>query len=166
MNQTEFRIFYRSTYRPLWSYLYRMVRDTELSNDLAQESYFRLLKAGRRASENRTERAYLFTIATNLVRDHWRSGKIHGEWEENERSDEIDDSAEQLPLQIDLANAMQQLSLMHRSLLWLCYVEGYTHVEVAEIVGLRSDSVRVLLSRARTRLAAICRESGIGKENQ
>lgn len=166
MNQSEFRIFYRSTYRPLWSYLYRMVREHELSNDLAQESYFRFLKAERSAEKPGADRAYLFTIATNLVRDHWRSGKVHGEWVEAEQSDDFDDSAEQLPLQIDLAATMEKLTLMHRSLLWLCYVEGYTHAETAAIVGVETGSVRVLLSRARKRLAGICREAGIVKERE
>lgn len=164
MNQSQFRMFYQSTYRPLWSYLYRMARSTELCNDLAQESYYRFLKAGRTDADLKVNRAYLFTIATNLVRDRWRSGKLQGEWMDEMTSDEIDDSASTLPLQIDLAAAMERLTLMHRSLLWLCYVEGYSHAEVATIVGVEVNSVKVLLSRARGKLAAICREMGIGRE--
>ncbi len=166
MNQSEFRIFYQSTYRPLWSYLYRMVRQVELSNDLAQESYFRLLKAERVKLEPGAERSYLFTIATNLVRDHWRNGKVHGEWLEESVNDDFDDSATELPLQLDLATAMERLSLTHRSLLWLCYVEGYSHAEAASIVGVESHSVKVLLSRARKKLATICQEIGIGRESR
>lgn len=166
MNQSEFRIFYQSTYRPLWSYLYRMVRHVELSNDLAQESYFRFLKAERAKQEPGAERSYLYTIATNLVRDHWRTGKVHGEWMEETADDDVDTSAEDLPLRLDLATAMERLSLTHRSLLWLCYVEGYSHAEAASIVGVESHSVKVLLSRARKKLAGICQEIGIGRERE
>jgi DNA-directed RNA polymerase specialized sigma24 family protein len=42
---------------------------------------------------------------------------------------------------------------------WLAYVEGYEHKEIAEIVGVKPASVRVLLMRARKRLADFLNEN-------
>ena len=44
--------------------------------------------------------------------------------------------------------------------LWLAYVEGATHREIASATGLRELSVRVLLARARRKLATLVRQGG------
>jgi RNA polymerase sigma-70 factor (ECF subfamily) len=45
-----------------------------------------------------------------------------------------------------------------RQLLWLAHAEGYSHREIAEITGLASASVRLLLFRARRKIARLLRE--------
>jgi RNA polymerase sigma-70 factor (ECF subfamily) len=47
--------------------------------------------------------------------------------------------------------------------MWLAYVEGADHCEIAETLGLREASVRVLLFRARRKLAHLLREGGHGE---
>jgi RNA polymerase sigma-70 factor (ECF subfamily) len=42
-----------------------------------------------------------------------------------------------------------------RQLLWLAYAEGYSHREIAEITGLASASIRLLLFRARRKIARL-----------
>lgn len=166
MNTNQFEAFYRATYRPLWSYVFRMVTDTDLASDLVQDSFVRYLRDEPRSQSDSARRSYLFTIATNLVKDSWRRGKVHGQWLEETASDSVDTSAEQLPLRLDVAAAMQKLSLMHRSLLWLTYVEGRTHDDTAGILQIQPASVRVLLMRARKCLAEVLREMEIEKESQ
>jgi RNA polymerase sigma-70 factor (ECF subfamily) len=51
-----------------------------------------------------------------------------------------------------------------RQILWLAHVEQHSHREVARILSLREASVRVLLLRARRRLAALLATEGIGPE--
>ena len=46
-------------------------------------------------------------------------------------------------------------------MLWLAYVEGCSHKEIAGVVGLKAASVRLLLFRARQKLAALLRERGL-----
>ena len=46
-----------------------------------------------------------------------------------------------------------------RQLLWLAYAEGYTHREIAEIMGLGAMSIRLLLFRAKRKLAGLLREA-------
>jgi RNA polymerase sigma-70 factor (ECF subfamily) len=55
-----------------------------------------------------------------------------------------------------------QLKPQEQSLLWLAYVEGFDHREIAATLRLREKSVRVLLFRARRRLAALLGKPGIG----
>jgi RNA polymerase sigma-70 factor (ECF subfamily) len=45
-----------------------------------------------------------------------------------------------------------------RQLLWLAHAEGYSHREIAEITGLATASIRLLLFRARRKIARLLRE--------
>ena len=60
----------------------------------------------------------------------------------------------------DLRRAMTHLKPRERALLWLAYAQGSSHKEIAESLGLRTGSVKLLLFRARRRLAAAARRRG------
>jgi RNA polymerase sigma factor (sigma-70 family) len=61
---------------------------------------------------------------------------------------------------LGVRQAFERLNPRERQLLWLAYVEGSNHVEIADCTGLRAKSVRLLLFRARQKLAElICRGS-------
>jgi RNA polymerase sigma-70 factor (ECF subfamily) len=45
-------------------------------------------------------------------------------------------------------------------MLWLAYVEGADHREIAEALELRAGSIRVLLHRARKKLARLIESTG------
>ena len=55
----------------------------------------------------------------------------------------------------DLRRAMTHLKPRERALLWLAYAQGSSHKEIAQSLGLRTGSVKLLLFRARRRLAAL-----------
>ena len=153
-----FRGFYATTARPLWSYLRASCGDAALADDLLQESYLRLLSADLAHEEDSGRRAYLYRIATNLLRDHWRRGKRRPE-HSNAASDEpLADVAQCAGAgpgeRLDVRRALARLAPRDRQLLGLAHVEGASHREVASILGLGAASVRVLLFRARRRLAA------------
>lgn len=57
---------------------------------------------------------------------------------------------------------MAALSPRDRELLWLAYVEGSSHDEIAALLGLRSASIRSMLHRARHRMADALRRIGLG----
>jgi len=61
---------------------------------------------------------------------------------------------------LDLARSMARLKPRERDLLWLAYAQGSSHKEIAEVLGLKAASVKLLLFRARRRLASLLRGSG------
>ena len=72
MDEAAFRHLYQRTARPLWAYLLRSCGDLALADDLLQEAYLRMLRSGFEGEDDDRRRNYLFRIATNLLRDHFR----------------------------------------------------------------------------------------------
>ena len=64
----------------------------------------------------------------------------------------------------ELAKGLEALEPRQRALLWLAYAEGFEHREIAEMLGLRQNSVRVLLFRARKKLAETLGRLGFSAE--
>jgi RNA polymerase sigma-70 factor (ECF subfamily) len=157
LEEWEFRTFYEETSRPLFAYLLRVSRERALAEDLVQESYCRLLSAKQIPQDPVHRRTYLFRIATNLMRDRWR--RIKNNKEESLPdclSDEASSDADH-DLSMQMRRALGQLKDRERQLLWLAYVEGSSHKEIADSTGLKEGSIRLLLFRARRRLASIIR---------
>jgi RNA polymerase sigma-70 factor (ECF subfamily) len=102
-------------------------------------------------------RPYLFRIATNLLRDRWRGRQ------ETQLPDDFDETrASDIDTQLEVQRVMRALKPRERELLWLAYVEGMTHQEIAIATGLTALSIRPLLFRARRRAASLLQPEGKG----
>jgi RNA polymerase sigma-70 factor (ECF subfamily) len=159
MDEDAFRAFYDRTARSVWSYLARITGDRTMADDLLQESYYRFLRAERRFDNESHRRNYLFRIATNLAHDRHRRGRHAVSVPvpaENEPGALVDgsDLAAETERRTDLARAMATLKPREREMLWLAYAQGSSHEEIAESLGVRKASIKILLFRARRRLAA------------
>ena len=165
MDEDSFRVFYERTARPVWAYLSRMTGDARLADDLLQETYYRFLRSGSTHENEAHRRNYLFRIATNLVHDHRRKPRA----ERVEMTEGIDAAdarqdgragniAERTARRLDLARAMGRLKPRERDMLWLAYANGSSHQEIADALGLKRASIKLLLFRARRRLANLLRD--------
>jgi RNA polymerase sigma-70 factor (ECF subfamily) len=159
MDEDTFRAFYDRTARQVWAYLARITGDRTLADDLLQESYYRFLRAERAFTSESHRRNYLFRIATNLAHDRHRRKRVAAvvpmpaENEPGALADGRDYAAES-NRRTDLARAMATLKPRERELLWLAYAQGSSHEEIAESLGLAKSSIKILLFRARKRLAS------------
>lgn len=144
MNEEEFALLYNATAKPLWRYISRMTGSRNIAEDLLQEVYMRFLGSQRTGLVVEQARPYLFMIATNLLHDRWRRGDDVLQFELEEIA--ISTDAERA---VDALRMLERLKPRSRELLWLAYMEGMTHREIAKVTGLGTMSVRVLLSRAR-----------------
>jgi RNA polymerase sigma-70 factor (ECF subfamily) len=171
MDEDTFRAFYDRTARPVWSYLARITGDRTLADDLLQDTYYRFLRAERSFTSDSHRRNYLFRIATNLARDQHRRGRgaahvgVPAEHDPAALADGRDVAAD-AARRTDLGRAMARLKPRERELLWLAYAHGSSHEEIAESLGLRKASIKMLLFRARRRLAAILRGGAAAKGTQ
>jgi RNA polymerase sigma-70 factor (ECF subfamily) len=166
MENDAFAAFYERSARPLWAYLARVSTDPALAEDLMQESYVRFLCASGApslaADGEAAARLYLFRIATNLLHDYWRRPRAASIEEIPEEFFSVRGNTAQSDAQILLGPALQQMKPRERQLLWLAHAEGYSHREIADVTGLASTSIRLLLFRARRKIAALLRAQNAG----
>jgi RNA polymerase sigma-70 factor (ECF subfamily) len=160
MDEETFRAFYERTARSVWAYLSRITGDRQLADDLLQEAYYRFYKLGARHEDERHRRNSLFLIATNLARDtvrHRRYAQTVALPEEDDHAMLIVENHEGTRAEgrTDLARAMAHLDPRQRELLWLAYAQGASHDEIAGTLGLKAQSIRTLLFRARKKLAGL-----------
>lgn len=162
MEEAAFRDLYARTARPLWGYLLRATGNDALADDLLQETYFRIVRAGFEPESDDHARNYLFKVATHLVYDHFRSPKK--DTLPLEHSPAVDGPAHHLHLRNDLWRVFKTLKPRERQLLWLGHVEQFSHQEIGQILGLKPSSIRLLMYRARRKLAGMMEEAGLGPE--
>ena len=153
LTEGEFEAFHARTSQPLWAYLRRISGDPAQADDVLQESYLRLLRHPPSPDRDERERkAYLFQIATNLMRDRWRARERERSALERLLSLWPSRPGQSEGLSLDMEAALDRLQPRDRAILWLAYVEGYDHREIAKVLGLQEGSVRVILFRARNKL--------------
>jgi RNA polymerase sigma-70 factor (ECF subfamily) len=146
----SFADFYSRHARGLWRYLVRIGAEPSLAEDLSQEAFVRWSLSQAASWDDERARAYLFSIATRLLTDWWRRQRRHAAWEATYEPASVLPAPES-PLFRSAAWAA--LTRRQQQLLWLAYVEEFSHAEIASICGIAAASVRVLLSRGRALLA-------------
>jgi RNA polymerase sigma-70 factor (ECF subfamily) len=157
LDETAFNDVYRRVARPLWAYLRRMTGDAALADDVLQETFTRLLVQSSLPHEEHAQRAWLFRVASNLAIDAMRRAK------RTVSADLEPDAEPAAPIQAgrdpilakEMGRAFAKLDVKERALLWLAYVEAESHRNIAGALGLKESSIRVLLFRARKKLAGI-----------
>ncbi len=160
MDEDTFRAFYDRTARALWLYLARVTGNTAVADDLLQDAYYRFLRAARTYESEAHRRNSLFRIATNLAHDNRRrlrtasSVPLHDE-EDAQALQSDPKTAERVARRTDLTRAMAKLKPRERAMLWLAYAHGSSHREIGGGLGVTAGSVKLLLFRARRKLAGM-----------
>jgi RNA polymerase sigma-70 factor (ECF subfamily) len=158
MDSDAFAGFYQRSSPGLRAYLVRVSGNFALADDLMQESYVRFLCANTPDGGEVNYRRYLYRIATNLLRDHWRRPRSACIEDVPESFLAARDGLSQIDSQATLGPALLQMRPRDRQLLWLAYAEGYSHREIADITGLSAAGIRLLLFRARRKIAGLLRK--------
>jgi len=151
------RLFHR-LYPPLFRYLQRLTGDADAADDAAQEAFVRLTKQSLPESE---VRPWLFTVATNLVRDRARKADRHRRLQTHvpqARAPEAPDvSAERKERIAMVRDALDRIAERDRTML-LMREEGFKYEEIARAVDVAPGSVGTLLARAARRFEKVYTE--------
>lgn len=162
-DQAAFAELFERHRHGMHAYLLGKTSDAEAASDLLQETF---LRAWRRFDElapltDARQRAWLFTVAGNLVIDGYRAratrhATVAKLAHEGERDGAQRDAADEVALRDELAllgRAIAELPEQQRTILTMTTVGDMTSREVAEALGLPAGTVRYELHQARARLA-------------
>ena len=161
MDQEEFTAFYCETAPVLRGYIRRVSGDGQAADDLLQETYLRFLRAKPAVDDHAAMKAYLYKTATAAIYDRWRKSRRERLWWGWQAK--APPSAPPAAGSGDVTRCFQKLKSRERALLWLAYVEGYAHDEIAGTLDLNEKSIKVLLFRARRNLERILRQNGLSE---
>jgi RNA polymerase sigma-70 factor (ECF subfamily) len=139
--------------QPILNYLYRMVGDRDLAEDLTQETYLRAYRALERIdlTEEAAPRrkAWLYRIAHNAATDHLRR-RARLRWLPLDIAGLSRPSPEREIIAADpVGRSLDLLEPAHREVLLLFSQEGLSTQEVAEVLGITEAAARKRRQRAR-----------------
>jgi len=139
------------------NYLTRLTGDRDRAEDLAQETFLRLFQAAPKYQEQGLLRAYLFRIATNLVRSEERRAKrlrLLLPFLGGRRHDEPAAASGMLlqELHRQVAVALAKLPLRFRVPLVLHEIEGWSYADIAQELSCREGTVKSRIHRGRQHL--------------
>ena len=142
--------------QPVYSFLYRLTGRECLAEDLAQEAFLTFVRAPDRFDPSRgTVKTYLFSIARNLARKHYRDHRTEEPLDEDAAYPLAIDPRAGLEVQSAVAGAVASLPPLQQEALILFEYEGATLEEIAQIVGADAGTVKSRLHRARARLKRV-----------
>jgi RNA polymerase sigma-70 factor (ECF subfamily) len=168
--ESAFRELLTRYERPVFSLIYRMVRDRTLAEDLAQEAFIRAFNAIGSYNTSYKFSNWVFKIANNHTIDYLRKRKldtvsIHGSPhattpEEVSQTRLVLQSSDENPHELvehkelggQIEEAIGELREEYRTVILLRHVEGYAYDEIAEIMELPLGTVKTYLHRARNEL--------------
>ena len=161
----DFLEIYDQYYTSVRKFILALVRDEWAAEDLVQETFVRIRENSENLRDLSKMSSWVLRIAYNLCQDYFRSLKkpsldgcaTQGEGE-SLREDLIHKELEQREMGRCVQNHMNRLPESHRTVLVLYDVMDLGHQEIADILGIRVENVKVRLHRARKRLKAILEE--------
>ena len=168
--ERAFRELVRRYERPVFSLIYRMVRDRETSEDLAQETFVKILNHIEKYSPEFKFSSWIFKIANNVAIDHLRrktldtvsiDGSPHARTAAESAASALDvavqqesalDELEARELGTAIERAVANLRPMYRACIMLRHVEGRSYEEIASALDLPLGTVKTYIHRARHEL--------------
>lgn len=155
----------------IYRYILRLVRDPSLADDLTQETFLRAHQHLGELKDAGALEAWLYRIATNVSFDRLRQRERRGptlpllDTQEGGIEPVPEDGAlrpDQLLEQKEMGDCVMrflaELPASHREVLLLHDLQGYTDPEIARMLGLSLQNVKIRLHRARGQLRAALAE--------
>lgn len=170
--EPAYRELIRRYERPVFSLVFRMVRDRELAEDLTQETFVKALNAVESYRPEYKFSSWIFKIANNAAIDHLRRRELQTLSLEGAPNAVTPEAIEATALQLrdrlespleelearelggQIESAIARLRPEYRSCILLRHVEGRAYEEIAEILDLPLGTVKTYIHRARNELRA------------
>ncbi|MFJ3047294.1 sigma-70 family RNA polymerase sigma factor [Herbaspirillum chlorophenolicum] len=138
----------------LKGWLLRRLGNTEQAADLAHDTFIRLLSSERVPATLHEPRAYLTTVAQNLVSNHWRREKLEKAYLDALAhapaglAPSPEEQAILLETLLELDQLLDGLPAIVKRAFLLSQLDGQTHAQVAEALGISVPTVKRYLVKA------------------
>jgi RNA polymerase sigma-70 factor (ECF subfamily) len=160
-DKSAFDTLYRKHAGPLFGYFWRSTSSREASEELVQETFFKIYRLRAGYTARASFKTYLYTVARSVLINRWvsdarvRAAAQDGadpEAEPSHSDTEADVSSRQIVSRV--ASAIGSLPERQKSAVLLVRYEGLAYEEAARVLGVSVKAMKSLLNRAREQLVA------------
>ncbi|MDQ2077017.1 RNA polymerase sigma factor [Marinimicrobium sp. ABcell2] len=127
--------------------------DHHLADDLAQEAFIKAYAALPAYRAEAKFSTWLYRITFNIAANRWRAKKL--QWcqlDERDQQDEASNEVHDFAVKRDVEAAIRQLSAPQQLAIKLSFEDGFSHSEVAEIMGVPLGTVKTHVLRGKQKL--------------
>lgn len=164
---SKMSILFNRHYRSLFRFMFHMTYNKEVSEDMVQNVFYRLLKYRHSFTGEGAFTTWMYHVGRNVLKDFAAKQKKTGRHypielmpEKINDADPADKLLEKKHAKIQLSRAMEKLNKEERELLTLCKLQGLKYREIAEIIKINENAVKVRVHRAVNQLKLIYKEIG------
>jgi RNA polymerase sigma-70 factor, ECF subfamily len=167
--ETIFNELYKKYHHELINFLYYMVQNREQAEDLVQEVYIRVLKSYQHFKGESSEKTWLIAIARNVAIDFFRKHKGLNQRtlnkveilnlpikDESPLPEEIIFQSEEKRL---MYRCLEKCTIDQRSVIILRYIQEFSILETAHVLGWKESKVKTTQHRALKQLKALMNEN-------
>lgn len=162
MEQKLLTLVYEKYHRELYLYIYSLSRNHHIAEDLTQETFLKALLS--LPEEHGNIRAWLYMVARNLFLNYREKASRNVSLEEEmKRSDEEKDLLANMienERKLQLYQALKKLDMKKREILLLQYFGDLSQKEIAAVLHITLENVRVLAYRAKKELKKYMEQQG------
>jgi DNA-directed RNA polymerase specialized sigma24 family protein len=151
--ELEYAWFFRTEFPAVVRTVYLILRDHGRAEDISQDAFMQLYAHWRKVSRYERPEAWVRRVAIRMAVRQQKRDQTRGMLERHTGGVATPAAGD-----LDLEQAMKDLSPMQRAVVVLYYFEDRPTNEIVEILGMSQSTVRVHLTRARRRLADLLRE--------
>ena len=155
---------FTANYPKLAGWVRRLVDDEETAHEIASEAFVRLLSKWTSPDKLDNPQSYLFMIATNLVRDHWRKTERERRAMRNVTAGSDPEPSTNPAQDVDVRELIERLPAKLRDPFLLHYYAGFGVKEIAALVKRPEGTVKADLYHARAKLKEALAEREGGQE--
>ena len=156
---------FTANYPKLAGWVRRLVDDEETAHEIASEAFVRLLSKWTSPDKLDNPQSYLFMIATNLVRDHWRKAERERRAMRNVTAGSDPEPSTNPAQDVDVRELIERLPAKLRDPFLLHYYAGFGVKEIAALVKRPEGTVKADLYHARAKLKEALAEREGGQES-
>ena len=151
---------FTANYPKLAGWVRRLVDDDDTAHEIASEAFVRLLSKWTSPDKLDNPQSYLFMIATNLVRDHWRKAERERRAMRNVTAGSDPEPSVNPAQDVDVRELIERLPAKLRDPFLLHYYGGFGLKEVASLLNRPEGTIKADLSAARSRLKTALERDG------
>jgi RNA polymerase sigma-70 factor (ECF subfamily) len=161
----DFWDIYHNHYERVRKFIFALVKDEWVADDLIQETFIKVQKNLNQLKDETKLSSWIFRIAHNLCQDHFRKSSQSSKREHIPIEDRhfltipvIQTKFEQHQMGACVQDKIRLLPESYQTVLVLFDLMEFSHQEIAEIIGISVENVKVRLHRARKKLKTILEE--------